>query len=354
VAVAPVATASFVKFSEGRKMEKMIYNVALLFLMMVPGIILKKCKLSTDGLGKGISNLVLYVAQPSLIFLAYVRPYSKEILINSLWVLLFSVITHIVFSVITLNLFNKAPDRAKRMLRMATIFSNAAFMGIPLIEVVISSTATLYASVYNITFNLFLWSLGVKICTDGKDIDGDGKCDGELLRKRSGASMIKAILHPVTLAALAGLVCFFSPLDQFLTGSSVIAPVKLIMEGLTMMKSLVAPLSMVVLGMRIADIDFKGFFKDKYLYLFLAMRHFVLPLIIGGIMKLVILVGVPLANDIFAVVMILAAAPSASSATMFAEMYDGDAPYVSKLVAVSTILSIVSMPLVLLPFNISL
>ena len=52
---------------------QIIYNVAILFIMMIPGIILKKCKMIPDGFGKGLSNLVLYIAQSALVFLAYLR-----------------------------------------------------------------------------------------------------------------------------------------------------------------------------------------------------------------------------------------------------------------------------------------
>ena len=160
-----------------------IENVALLFIMMVPGILMKKLGLAPDGFGKGLSKLVLYIAQPALIFLAYVRDFDKEILLNSVWVLLLSVAVHIIFSIISLASFKKAPDNMRRMLRFATIFSNAAFMGIPLIGAVLEESypgATMYASIYNITFNLFLWSLGVYICTDDRDEDGDGVTDGDV------------------------------------------------------------------------------------------------------------------------------------------------------------------------------
>ena len=328
---------------------QLIFNVALLFVMMIPGIILKKCRLAPDGLGKGISNLVLYIAQPVLVFQAYMVDFKLEILINSLWVLLFSAVAHAIFAAFAVNIFRKAPDAARRMLSLATIFGNAAFMGIPLISEVLGSEATIYASVYNITFNLFLWSLGVKICTDNRDIDGDGICDGEKLRKRNGASIKKALLHPVTIAAALGLIFFFSPLNVHFTEDNPVVIFAFITKALNMIKSLVAPLSMVVLGMRLADMSFKGFFRDKYLYVFLALRHLVLPIIVAGILRLVFLVpAFGTGNEVIKVVVILAATPAASSATMFAEMYEGDAAYVSKLVAVSTIISILTMPLVYL------
>lgn len=320
---------------------KVIYNVALLFIMMVPGILLKKCKLSTDGIGKGISNLVLYIAQPALIFLAYLRPFDKEILINSAYVLALSVVVHIIFSVVAMNCFRKSPDSARRMLRFATIFSNAAFMGIPLISAVLEETypgATVYASIYNITFNLFLWSLGVYICTDKRDVNQNGVED-DVEHIKHSASPLKALYHPVTIAAVIGLVFFILPIEGYVPG--------IITEACTMLKNLVAPLSMAVIGLRLADMKFNGVLKDKYLYIFILLRHIVLPIASLGVIKLVgLLIEIPTVVEM--VVVIMASAPAATSATMFAEKYDCDADYVSGLVTVSTLLSIVTMPLILL------
>ncbi len=319
---------------------KLIYNVVIFFALMVPGIILKKCKLVPDGFGKGLSNLVLYVAQPVLVFLAYVRPYDPSVLINALWVLLFSVIAHVLFTLVAMLCFKSAPDAIRRMLRFATIFSNAAFMGIPLIEEVLPG-ATLYASIYNITFNLFLWTLGVKICTEHRDVDGDGVSDAAELRKKGGeASLLKALIHPVTIAAALGLVVFFTPLSELMP--------EIVTDGLGRIKALVAPLSMTVIGLRLADMDLRGFFRNKDLYIFLALRHFLLPAAVFAIMRLLVFAGVPLSSEVMACVLILAATPSASSSTMFAEKYDCDAAYVSKLVAISTILSLASMPIIAL------
>lgn len=342
---------------------KIIYNVAILFIMMVPGIILKKAKMIPDGFGKGLSNLVLYIAQPSLVFLAYVRPFDKQILINSIYVLVFSVIAHAIFAIIALNVFKKAPDARGRMLKFATIFANAAFMGIPLIKAVLEDTypgSTMYASIYNITYNLFLWSLGVKICTKGRDVNSDGvddysevsslrptENDDEVVKNGSG-SIMKAILHPVTIAAALGLICFALPLEKITLPKALDSVVGLGYESLSMLSNLVAPLSMVVIGLRLADIDFKKAFNDKPMYLFLALRHIALPLIMVAILKLVGLCGLDIPDVVSMVIVILAATPAAAAATMFAEKFNCDSMYVSKLVVISTILSIATMPIILL------
>ena len=333
--------------------SNIVFNVGILFIMMIPGIIMKKCKLSSDGFGKGISNLVLYVAQPALIFLAYLKEYSQRILINSLVVLLLSVIAHGIFC-LALLFFRKTTEDRQRMLRFATIFSNAAFMGIPLITAVLGAEYTIYASIYNITFNMFLWTLGVHICTAGNTLD-----DGTVLK--SEASLTKALIHPVTIAAVLGLVFFFLPIHTYVP--------ELIDKSLNMVANLVAPLSMLVLGLRIAEIDLKGgtrvkkndemeagesgehsptsrpFFADINLYVFIALRHFLMPALVIGAIALLKLTGLGIEDEITTVVVIMASAPAASSAAMFAEKYDCDAAYVSKLVAFSTIISIASMPL---------
>jgi predicted permease len=102
---------------------------------------------------------------------------------------------------------------------------------------------------------------------------------------------------------------------------------------------------MVVIGLRLADMNFEGCFKDKYLYLFLGLRHIALPFIMVLILKLLPLFGMDIHPAVTTVVVIMASAPAATSATMFAEMYSCDASYVSRAVTISTLLSIVTMPL---------
>ena len=330
---------------------KLIANVAVLFVMMVPGIILKKCKMASDTFGKGISNLVLYIAQPCLIVCAYLDCVLSfaDIWKNVLLVFVFSILAHLLFSVVALFCFGKAPEAKQRMLRFATIFSNAAFMGIPLIQAVCGSEAAIYASIYNITFNLFLWTLGVHLCTAEKGIDHDGDGDSDLkdeligLHKTSKKeiSITKVLFHPVTLASIIGILCLLLRVNRYAMDLGIV------WDCLSMLKGLVAPLSMVVIGLRFADIKWKGAFADQHMYWFLALRHILLPLVVMAVIKLTVLCGLNIPTVVQDVIIIMAATPAASSATMFAEKYDCDAAYVSRLVVVSTILCIATMPLII-------
>ena len=327
----------------------LILNVAILFIMMVPGVIMKKCSFCTDSFGKGISNLVLYIAQPCLIVYAYLSCETsfKDIWLGCLMTFILSFIAHLIFTAVALPVFRKAPDGACRMLRFATIFSNAAFMGIPLIQAIIPDpTAAIYASIYNITFNLFLWTLGVKLCTDKlphMHNDEDCECHEELTTA-SQISVKKVVFHPVTLASVLGLILLILGVNNTLLTS---IRLSIISDSLLMLKNLVAPLSMVVIGLRLADINFRGFFKDIYMYVFLVLRHLALPVLTVLVMKLLSLF-LPISDTVSLVIAIMASAPAATSATMFAEKYDCDAPYVSRLVTVSTILCIATMPIIVM------
>lgn len=325
----------------------LILNVTILFIMMVPGVILKRCNLCSDTFGKGISNLVLFIAQPCLIVYGYLSCTESfaEIWVGCLVTLALSFVSHTVFALVAIPVFKKAPDGARRILRFATVFSNSAYMAIPLIQALIDApgstvapTAVVYATIYNITFNLFLWTLGVKICTDGKDED----VEGEGNQSASSPSALKRVLtHPVTIASAIGLALLILGINLEDVAS---ARLGIISDSLLMLKNLVAPLSMVVIGLRLAEIDMKGFFKDVYMYVFLALRHLALPFTVTVIMVGLSLI-IPIDTNVALVISIMASAPAATAATMFAEKYDCDASYASRIVSVSTILCIATMPL---------
>ncbi len=308
---------------------QLIYSVGLLFLMMIPGIILKKFNLVGDGFGKGLSNLVLYIAQPALVFSAYIRDFDREIFKTAVLVLIFSALAHGFFAAVAFMCFRKNTENTKRILRFALIFSNAAYMGMPLLESALGKDTVIYASIYNITFNLFIWSLGVRICQGEK---------GEPVSK----NIMKAIVHPVTIAAALGIIVFVLPINSYLP--------EIVVNGVTMLKNLVAPLSMIVIGLRLAEIDLpslKQTFFDKSLYLYLALRHFLLPVAVFGAMKGLNLI-LPIGDTAITVMLILSSTPAATATTMFAEKYNCDPAYASRIVTVSTLFSIVSMPLVIL------
>ena len=327
--------------------------VLILFCMMIPGFIIKKFKLGDDKLPLGFTNTILYVTQPAMLIVGFFRPFDTEILKTAAIVMLLSFIAHGMFYGLSLLFFRRAPEHLKKVYRFSIVFANAGYMGIPLMDMVLGETAAIYASVYIIGFNFFAWSIGCLIYT------GD----------RSYISPKKMLINAATIPTFIGIFLFIvnaaSWLPQGVTG--------FLTDALGMLKGTVAPMSMMVIGMRLADLKLKGAFKDKYMYLSFALRLLLLPAAVFSVLWLFKLIGF-FDTTAFTTVLICAATPSAALTGMFAERFfpkpdpvlleAGDEAAsvqqeislsatvtASKIVSISTVISLATMPIVALLLN---
>lgn len=299
-------------------------SVLTLFLFMLPGFIVRRTGIADAHFSKSLSVLTLYVAQVSLFLYSFIREYDREVFLRLLAVFLFSILSHTLFYGLSFLFFRRAPDAQRRVLRFGVIFSNAGYMGVPLISAVFGSEYAIYATVYIVAFNIFSFSIGRLIFTND----------------RKYISVKKMILNPAVVPILIGLVFFFTPLNR-------IVP-QLVMDALRVLQSMVAPVSMIVIGANLADMDFKGALKDRYTIPFVFLRLFLFPAIFFVILKLFDIAGALSDPTLLPILLILSATPVAAITTIYAELYGGDAKYGSKLVAISTLCTIFSMPIVAL------
>jgi predicted permease len=293
-----------------------------MFAMMALGFIMKRTKLSSERLPGDLSNIIIYFAQPALIIRTYIRPFDKSILMGALWVLLISAVYHGLIFALTLFFFKKAPERTRKVYRYGVLFSNAAFLGIPLVMSVAGDVAVLYVCIFVIAFNIYAWSVGCYIYT------GDKKY----------ISPRKMFINPATVPTYIGLIFFFTPLGT--------CTPSFVTELLTYVENLLVPASMLLVGLRFAELDFRNAFKDKYLPLALVLRLFAAPLIAFALMSLISLCGASLSDDVRITVMICSSTPVAVFANVMAEKFGGDSVTAGKFVAVSTLLSLVTIPIV--------
>ncbi|MBO5106314.1 MAG: AEC family transporter [Clostridia bacterium] len=318
------------------KVSLLFISVLTLFCYMIPGFILRKSKLADNGFAKALSIFTLYVAQVCMIIHGFIVEFDFNVLKGIGFVFIYGLIAHIIFYVIAKALFKKAPERIRKVLRFGVIFSNAGYMGIPIISDVFGSEYVIYATIYIVWFNVFAYSLGRLIYTDDKKF----------------ISVKKIFINPAVIPITIGLIIFLTGggtwIKQTLEGSGIISEgVNLIYNIITVFKNMVAPASMMVIGAKLADINFKGIFKDKYLYPFIALRLLISPAIIWAIMRVCLVFGL-IDQTTMSIVLILCSTPAAALTTMFAELYDCDSVYAGKLVSVTTLLSVASMPLIAL------
>ena len=320
----------------------LLVSVITLFCYLFVGFILRKTKLVDTSFSKFLSVYVLYVAQVALFVHGFFVDFDAKILKGVAFVFSIAVVIHAVAYFLVLGLFKNAPEKIRSVLRYAIVFSNAGYMGIPVISDILGDEYAIYATFYIFVFNIFNFSIGRLIYTNDKKY----------------IKIKEIIINPAVIPLTIGFIIFITGaggwvLDCVEVGNTtlVTAGVNIFYTVLTTLKNTVAPASMIVIGCRLAEIEFKGALKDKYLYPYLSMRHFVVPFISWLFMKLLSLAGI-LSADISVVVMsivlVLNSTPSAASTTIFAELFSGDARYSGKLVAISTLLSVVTMPVVAL------
>lgn len=301
--------------------------VFILFCLMIPGFILKKLKLADNKTPLGFTNTILYITQPALLFVGFFRPYDKNIMSGAIAVFVFTFLVHAMFLLTVKLFFKNAPKETAKVYRFGSVFANAGYMGIPLITMTFGPEAAIYASVYTIGFNFFAWSFGYLIYSEDK----------------SYISFKKMFINAATVPTILGVIVFVTNLYSYIpeTAAGVVSDV------LTMLKDTVAPMSMMVIGMRLADLKLKGAFKDVYLYVGLSLRLIIFPAMVFCVLLLCKTLG--FYNEIaFAVTLICAATPAATATGMFAEKFSSDAVTASKFVSISTILSLATMPLMVM------
>jgi predicted permease len=223
--------------------------------------------------------------------------------------------------------YRGAEKETAKVYRFGTVFANAGYMGIPLISMVLGDEAAIYASVYIVAFNFFCWSYGALIYSEDK----------------SFISPKKMFVNAATIPTAIGIIVFVTNVYPYIP-----APIaELTYETLTMLKNTVAPMSMMIIGMRLADLNLKGAFRDKYLYLGLSLRLIVFPLGAFVLLAICKLLGFYDPTG-FTVILVCASTPVASATCMFAEKFGSDSTSASKFVSVSTVLSLATMPLMAL------
>lgn len=290
-------------------------QVLILFLLVAVGFACGKARVLDSRAVKGIAELVLLFAAPCVIIQSFERPFRPSMLVGLGIAALAAVVVHIVSILIARLVFRDAEVARRRVLRFATVFSNAGYMGLPLQQALLGEDGVFYGAAYVVVFNLVLWSYGLF------EMSGDSK----------GFSVRKLLLNP----GIIGIVCGL-PLFLFsLTLPTVLS------EPVRHIASLNTPLPMICIGFYLADTRLREALRDKKSYVVAGLRLLAIPLLALGALYLCGIRGALLVSLVIA-----ASAPCAAATTMFATKFDQDTALSVNLVSLTTILSLATMPLV--------
>lgn len=314
-------------------------SVGMLLLMAVPGFILGKMRsVNTESAVKFLSVMLLYILQPFVTFDSFLNTaYDPEVLINIVIVFVFTCVT--IGAVLTVGSFamrfTKFGKDVGGVIAYGGAFGNVGYMCIPFLQLMAPGdyVIILYATVSVVAFNLMAWTVGNFALTGDK----------------RHISLKRALLNPPTLSFILALPLFLLNLNfikaEGLTGAA-LKVVSGIQEVIGLFSDMVGPLAMVLLGLKLADIRFGELFADGRVYIAAGIKLIFFPLFgvaLTALMSLFMNV-----ESISLNLIATSAMPCAQNVIMFSTLYDKDSALAAKEVTVSTLLSIVTIPVMLL------
>lgn len=298
-----------------------IYQLITMMLLMAVGVILNRKKFLSESNAKGLSIVLTRVAVPANMVILMQRPYSHEILIGFLktcgGTFLMCSLGALMFYIVGRLMKMDFPELG--LFSGGGVYSNVIFMGQPLIMAMYGEEGLIFCVAVMFTCNVFLFT----VCSVLFAV-GSGK------RKTAGRMMKDAFVNLICISAVIGFFCFVKSI-------SLPSP---IYDALQFSANTTVCLSMIYIGTLLAAANVREIFKDKLVYIFSFFTLLVMPVITKLIGSL-FLDGIALS-----VLVVLMGTPAAAALPSFAEIYDNDEKRASEYVFVSTIFSVVTLPLV--------
>ena len=292
-----------------------VFNQAsVLFLLMALGFIIAKKRILDKSAFSGLNKFVLFLSLPSLTFAKLQRDALPGQMGELLQTFLLATASMLLCGAIAV-LYTRGQTQKRRsvFIHMA-MFSNCGYMGYPLIIAALGEEKLIYAVMYVASFSLLTWTVGVY-----------------LYAGKAGLSVKKLLLNPTLIAVTLGTLFF---------ALSIRIP-QILLSAMNMLGDTTTPLSMVIIGGLLAELTLPDM-KDGMMLFSCLMRLVVFPLAVLGILTLL---QVP--RGVLEGVFICTAMPGSAATAMQAEFFHSDGLTASRGVAVSTALSVITIPLIL-------
>lgn len=292
----------------------LLQQTIIMFALMLLGLLLSRRGMITEQGSRDLSNVLLYAVIPCVILRSYMSEFSTE----KLRAMGLSALIAVIAFAASIAVAYLTCGTRHRIENFAVAFGNAGFIGIPLVTAVFWPEAAFYVVSFSTFANLLQWTYGIVI------ISG----------KKETMNLRMVFVNPVFISMVIGIALFVlqPTLPTVVTGT-----IGYIADGNTV-------LAMIILGYYLSKVQLRGLFADVRLYLFSALRLLVVPAV-----TILVFLPFPFARgEITLITLIAAATPIASSTAIFAQKFDQDYRRAVSYVCLSTILSVATLPLVML------
>jgi len=291
-------------------------QMAVLFLALVVGYVTGRLKVLPDGADKTLSKLVIHVTMPCTILNSVLAADLTMSRADAAVFFALVLLSFLIFFLIGLPLARllRAPENERGLYACLLAFSNVGFMGFPVVESIFGPQTTFYVTLYNIPFNLLLFSAGVLL------ISGDRR----RIRPRQ-------IFSTTVIAALLAIVIFVFNIS--LPG--------VLTKTISLIGQVTTPLAMIVIGLTLSQIPFGSVFTEKRLYPLIFTRLLLIPAVVALVSRL--FTSDP---DMLGILTVLSAMPTGTVVVMFSLEYGSNDKVASKCIFLSTLFSMATIPVV--------
>lgn len=303
--------------------EISLVNVLVTLFYIIPGFTICKMRKASANHLPTLSAVLIYIGTPFLevkTFLAMRFSWSDVREMGLFFVATFALM--ILFMLIVWAIFRRKYAESKyRILTMGSVMGNVGFFGIPIINALFPENpiVTCYAATFMVSMNILVFTVGV-FC-----ISGDKKY----------ISLKSAILNPTVLGFFVAFPLYCMNAADFLPDALV--------GAIGTVGSMTAPLCMFILGIRLASTPIKKIFGDPMVYAITACKLLIFPLFSYAAVYFL-----PLSEAFKASILVLSSVPCAAVINSLAEMYDGDKELSANCILVSTVLCVVTIPVLTL------
>jgi len=299
-------------------------KIISLGLLMLIGFAAGKAKILTNEANHTLAELLIKITLPCTMIMAMQRQFSKELLINGGIVLAVSFVVYFAFMVIGAMLCRVMRVNPSKIgvWTFALVFPNVGYMGIPLLDAVYGEKIMFFVAMNNMAFNILCFTIGITIMK------------GELFKKRKGSKVKQSFQFNFPIAAtILGLILFVLRIE---IPEPVASTVKTAGD-------MTPPISMFIIGSMLSRCKFKEVFAGAKDYIHIALRLLVLPAAVFFALSSFIKDEFMLAS-----LVMLSAMPAGTITAIFSVRYNADEVLASKLVVLSTVLSIITIPIIAL------
>ena len=291
----------------------MIDMQLMMFLLVAIGFFIrKKGIVNTEG-RMNLIDLCLYITLPFNVLHSFLRKWDWNLFIACGVILLLSIGFNAISVFFSTILYKKQEINRQKSLKYGTIISNSGFLGNPMVEGIYGSEGLLYAALFMLPVRIVMWTIGIAVFLKGRK---------EKLWKN-------VLTHPCIVAIYAGVIIMVCGI-QFPT---------FVEKTIVGISGCNTPLSMMLVGMMLAEVKPKGLI-DKTMVFYTAIRLLIIPAVVFAITAFL-----PIDGMLRGITVIMAGMPAPITTALLSAKYGGDEKYATGMVFLSTILSLITLPL---------